>query len=87
MAAALALFAAINVPLVYKSVDIWEGIHPKTTVVPTLTGEMLVVFLFAFVLITILWALLLIVRLRLERAREELEALELEAEDLMEGHA
>ena len=27
-AAALALFAAVNVPLVYKSVDIWRTVHP-----------------------------------------------------------
>ena len=28
LAAALALFAAVDVPLVYKSVDIWRTIHP-----------------------------------------------------------
>ena len=40
LAAALALFAAINVPLVYKSVDIWRTVHPKTTVVTTLDARM-----------------------------------------------
>ena len=30
LAAALSLFAAVNVPLVYKSVDIWRTIPPKT---------------------------------------------------------
>ncbi len=29
LAAALALFAAVDVPLVYKSVDIWRTIHPQ----------------------------------------------------------
>src|SRR4051812_23945458 len=36
LAAALALFAAVDVPLVYKSVDIWRTVHPRTTVVPSL---------------------------------------------------
>src|SRR5215831_14410382 len=36
LAAALALFAAVDVPLVYKSVDWWRTVHPKTTVVPSL---------------------------------------------------
>jgi heme exporter protein C len=85
LAAALALFAAINVPLVYKSVDIWEGIHPKTTVVMTLDKSMRLAFASAFVLITLLWALLLTVRVRLENARAELAELRLDAEDLVEA--
>ena len=36
LAAALALFAAISVPVVYKSVDMARTIHPQTTVVTTL---------------------------------------------------
>ena len=40
LSAALALFAAINVPLVYKSVDIWRTVHPQTTVVPKLDPRM-----------------------------------------------
>src|SRR3982751_6227995 len=36
LAAALALFAAVNVPLVYQSVRFWRTIHPSNTVVPTL---------------------------------------------------
>ena len=31
LSAALALFAAVDVPLVYKSVDIWRTVHPQTT--------------------------------------------------------
>jgi heme exporter protein C len=86
LAAALSLFAAINVPLVYKSVDIWRTVHPKTTVVTTLDTRMRVAFWSSFVLITLVWALLLIIRMRLERARAELAALRLDAEDeLAEG--
>src|SRR4051812_8509312 len=84
LAAALGLFAAIDVPLVYKSVDIWRTVHPKTTVVPTLDARMRPAFWSAFLLITLVWALLLTIRVRLERARAELAALRLDAEDLAE---
>jgi heme exporter protein C len=84
LSAALALFAAINVPLVYKSVDIWRTVHPQTTVVPKLDPRMQPAFWSAFVLITLVWALLLTIRVRLERARGELETLRLDAEDLAE---
>ncbi|HXU01434.1 MAG TPA: cytochrome c biogenesis protein CcsA, partial [Polyangia bacterium] len=85
LASALSLFAAINVPLVYKSVDIWRTVHPKTTVVRTLDKDMVPAFLAAFALITVVWGLLLLIRLRLERARTELAALRLEADELMEA--
>lgn len=85
LAAALALFAAIDVPLVYKSVDIWRTVHPKTTVVMTLDSRMRAAFWSSFVLITLVWALLLTIRMRLERARAELATLRLDAEELSEG--
>jgi heme exporter protein C len=81
LSAALALFAAINVPLVYKSVDIWRTVHPQTTVVPKLDPKMMPAFWSAFFLITLVWALLLTIRVRLERARAELAELRLDAED------
>jgi heme exporter protein C len=86
LAAALGLFAAIDVPLVYKSVDIWRTVHPKTTVVMTLDSRMRLAFWSAFLLITLVWALLLTVRVRLEHARAELAALRLDADEL-EAHA
>ena len=86
LAAALSLFAAINVPLVYKSVDIWRTVHPKTTVVTTLDTRMRIAFWSSFLLITLVWTVLLIIRMRLERARADLAALRLDAEDeLAEG--
>jgi len=84
LSAALGLFAAINVPLVYKSVDIWRTVHPQTTVVPKLDPRMRPAFWSAFLLITLVWALLLTIRVRLERARAELAALRLDAEELAE---
>ena len=86
LAAALALFAAIDVPLVYKSVDIWRTVHPRTTVVPTLDPQMRPAFWSAFALMTVIWALLLGLRLRLESARAEIAALRLDADDILEAH-
>ncbi|HLK90732.1 MAG TPA: cytochrome c biogenesis protein CcsA [Polyangia bacterium] len=85
LSAALALFAAIDVPLVYKSVDIWRTVHPKTTVVPTLDPRMRPAFWSAFLLMLLVWSLLLALRVRLEAARAELAALELDAEDILEA--
>jgi len=84
LAAALALFAAIDVPLVYKSVDIWRTVHPQTTVVPSLDARMRPAFWTAFALILLVWAVLFMVRLRLERARAELASLRLDVEDMLE---
>ncbi len=85
LSAALALFAAVDVPLVYKSVDIWRTVHPRTTVVPTLDPRMRPAFWSAFALIAVVWGMLLALRIRLERARAELEALRIDAEDLLEA--
>jgi len=85
LAAALSLFAAVDVPLVYKSVDIWRTVHPRTTVVPTLDPRMRPAFWSAFALMLLVWSLLLALRVRLENARAELAELRLEAEDLLEA--
>src|SRR5450432_3149588 len=77
LAAALALFAAVDVPLVYKSVDIWRTVHPQTTVVPKLDPQMRPAFWSAFVLITAVWGILLTLRTRLEAARTQVSNLQL----------
>src|SRR6516165_11856287 len=83
LSAALALFAAVDVPLVYKSVDIWRTVHPQTTVVPKLDPRMRPAFWSSFLLMTIVWSLLLALRYRLEAARSEVATLKLETEDLL----
>jgi heme exporter protein C len=85
LAAALALFAAVDVPLVYKSVDIWRTVHPQTTVVPSLDPRMRPAFWASFALITLVWGLLLALRMRLEKARTALGDLRLEMEDVLEA--
>lgn len=87
LAAALGLFAAVDVPLVYKSVDIWRTVHPTTKVVPSLDPRMKPAFWSAFLLMTIVWSLLLVLRMRLEAARAEAANLRLAAEDLAEARS
>jgi heme exporter protein C len=76
LAAALSMFAAAEAPLVYVSVDVWRTIHPRTTVIPNLPRPMMNVFAISLVTFCALWSLLLILRMRLERLRSRLAALE-----------
>ncbi|MFI5288957.1 MAG: cytochrome c biogenesis protein CcsA [Polyangia bacterium] len=84
LAAGLALFGAADVPLIYLSVSIWRTIHPKTTVVKTLDPAMQGPFWTAFATFTVLFFVLLELRLSLERARSRLDALHLAAEDQLD---
>jgi len=81
LAAGLALFGAADVPLIYISVSIWRTIHPKTSVVPSLQPGMSRPFWAAFLTFTVLFFVLLELRLGLERARSRLDELHLAAED------
>jgi heme exporter protein C len=81
LAAGLALFGAADVPLIYVSVSIWRTIHPKTSVVPSLQPGMRGPFWAALATFTILFFVLLEMRLGLERARTRLDELHLAAED------
>jgi heme exporter protein C len=87
LSAALALFAAADAPLVYVSVNVWRTIHPKTTVVPSLGWPMARVFLSCLALFTLFFSVLLMLRLRLEKARAQLHQLEIEVEDQMEARS
>jgi heme exporter protein C len=84
LAAALALFAAADVPLVYVSVHIWRTIHPKTTVVKTLDPAMRPAFYVSLLVFTALWSILFILRSRLEHTRAAVAELALEVDDALE---
>jgi heme exporter protein C len=84
LAAAFGLFAALNVPLVYKSVDLWRTVHPKTSVVPSLDPRMRPAFWASMFLITLVWAVLLTLRVRLFSLQAALAELEGRTEDLLE---
>ncbi|HEX4461514.1 MAG TPA: cytochrome c biogenesis protein CcsA [Polyangia bacterium] len=83
LAAALALFGAADVPLIYFSVSIWRTIHPKATVIPSVAKDkgMGVPFFVSWVTITLLFLVLLEMRVALERARARVDELHLAAED------
>ena len=81
LGAGLALFAAADVPIIYTSVFFWRTQHPKATVVRESAREMLIPFFIALFAFTLFYAVLLLVRLRLEKARRALDEAHLEAED------
>ena len=81
LSAAVALFGMANVPFVYVSVNIWRTIHPTTRVVFTLVPGMRGPFWFCVVTFMILFALLLVMRARLEQRRAEVEHLHLLADE------
>jgi len=81
LAAATALFGTATAPFVYKSVDIWRTVHPKTSVVPTLPkvmGGPLALTALAFFL---LFLVLLTLRVRLAERQAVLDELYLADED------
>jgi len=68
LSAGLAIFACINIPLVYVSVKIWNTNHPKTSTVPSLDGAMRATFWLSVLLFMILGGLLLAYRISAARA-------------------
>jgi len=86
LAAAMGIFGAATGPFIYKSVDWWRTIHPKTSVMRTLADTsggaiMWNVVMFCVAAFLLLFGLLLTVRMRLEESRGELDRLFLAAED------
>jgi heme exporter protein C len=80
LGAGVAIFGMANVPFVYVSANIWRTVHPPTSVVPTLKPVMAGPFWFCVSAFMLLFALLLMLRLRLENQRAALDALYLEEE-------
>lgn len=81
LAAAVGVFGMANVPFVYWSVNVWRTLHPKTTVVRSLAPEMRIPFYWCFAAFVCLYVALLLLRIRLEKSRTELEAVYAEIED------
>jgi heme exporter protein C len=76
LAAALALFAAVDIPLVYFSVRFFRSIHPQTTVVSTLGPGMRGAFWLSLIAFTFLWFVLMSVRVAAEDAQARIIELE-----------
>ncbi len=68
-AAVLGIIGFADVPLIFASVYLWRGIHPEPAGMPQAMAVTLIVAIAAFVL---LFAYLLIHRIRLDHAREQL---------------
>ncbi len=81
MAAGLAFFAAVNVPLVYFSVKIWRTLHPQTSVVPSLQGAMRAAMWSSVALFMVFYVLVLIVRTQMVRGERRLTELREQALD------
>ena len=81
LAAAVGLFGTAVSPFVYASVNIWRTIHPKTSVVPTLTTGMFEPFWFSVASFQLLFLLLLAMREHLARQQGTLDELYLAQED------
>ncbi|MCG8423102.1 MAG: cytochrome c biogenesis protein CcsA [Proteobacteria bacterium] len=71
LAAGLAIFGAVNIPLVYFSVKIWRTLHPEASVVPGLQGSMRTTFWLSVLLFQIVFVLLLIARVGQSRIQRQ----------------
>ncbi|MFP3915652.1 MAG: cytochrome c biogenesis protein CcsA, partial [Actinomycetota bacterium] len=70
----LGIVAVIQVPLVYFSVNLFRGLHQGQSIRPdgvTMPGEMLVAMLFNLGALTVVYLVLLGMRMQLMRAEEE----------------
>ena len=84
LAAATAIFGTATAPFVYKSVDIWRTVHPKTSVVPMLTRTapgMAPPFALSSIAFILLCVLLLTIRVNLAMRQRALDDLYLAYED------
>ena len=86
LAAAMGIFGAATAPFVYKSVDWWRTVHPKTSVMTSLTSTpggtiMWDVVWFCTGAFLLLFFSLLIARMRLQDLRAQIDQLYLAAED------
>jgi heme exporter protein C len=81
LAAGLALFGMANVPFIYISVNYWRTIHPPTSIVPTLPFSMGFPLWFCVTTFTLLFVLLLKLRVRVEEQQARVDALYLALDD------
>jgi heme exporter protein C len=72
LAAGLAIFGMVDVPLIYTSVKIWRTLHPKTSVVPGLSSTMRQTFWLCVVLFICFYVVLLTARVGQARADRQL---------------
>jgi heme exporter protein C len=72
LAAGLAVFGMVDVPLIYFSVKIWNTLHPKAEVVSSLGPGMRGTYWLSVLTIALLCTLLITLRVSIARAEREL---------------
>ncbi len=81
-AAVLGIVGAINVPIIYLSVNWWRTLHPEQLIVvaggPRLDARMVPPLLISLLAFTVLYGFLLVARVRLEHSRDAVERLKQE---------
>lgn len=82
LAAGLAVFGMADVPLVYFAVNFWKTQHPSNKVVPSLPPAMMQTFLVGMFAYTLLYVVLIGVRIQVGRGERRLHAAEDTALDL-----
>jgi heme exporter protein C len=82
LSAGLMVFGAADVPMIYISVSLWRTIHPKTSVVPTLDPAMKLALWTSVLTFTLLFVVLMSLRLRVLRQEARLAELKMQADDL-----
>jgi heme exporter protein C len=75
LAAALAIFGAADVPIIYSAVKIWKTTHPSTDVVGTLPSQMWSSLWPALIALALVTLGLLLIRIRQEATELELDDL------------
>jgi len=84
LAMALALFGALDVPLVWLAVTLWRTHHPSTEYVPSLAHEARSAFFGSLVLFSLFFGALLLVRLWLARLSRRVKETEVHLEAFWE---
>ena len=75
--AVLGIIGFLNVPIVYFSVELWQGgLHPDTSTKMNLPPTMQTAWLISWVALTLLYLFLLMFRYRVEQMKLELEAIQ-----------
>jgi len=73
LAAAVGIFGAVLTPFVYWSVNMWRTLHPKTSVLPTLPAPMAGPLIWCAAAFIMLYAAVMLLRIRLESTKATLE--------------
>jgi heme exporter protein C len=79
LAAVFGIFAAVDVPIVYFSIRLWRTQHPAPVIMggqdSGLDPTMFKVLMISWVTFSLLFVLLVMLRMRLEKSREEVQQL------------